>query len=319
MTIEIAPYSADDAQRWDDFCAIAVNGSFLHTRRFLNYHGDRFKDLSLLILDDGKLVGLLAAAQSPAEPAQVVSHPGITYGGIVHCGKLVGMKMLDALMAVRAWYREKSYTSLLYKALPHIYARAPAQDDLYALFRLGATRVRCDLSCAMDLSARLERSQRRKRSFKKAISVVSVSDDLHLLEQLWPVLEENLSRKHDARPVHSLAELRMLRDLFPRHVALSCALINDQVEAGVVFFNSPNVWHAQYIAASAIAYEMAALDVVFESAMTRAAQEGVRYFDFGTSNEDAGRVLNDGLYRFKSEFGAAGVAHEFYQLPFHDE
>ncbi len=319
MSIEIVPFAPAEALRWDEFCASAINGSFLHTRRFLSYHGGRFQDLSLMLLDDGKLVGLLPAAQSPSNEAQVVSHPGITYGGIVHGGKLKGMKMLAALSAVCDWYRDQGYSSLLYKVLPHIYARAPAQDDLYALFRLGAARVRCDLSCAMDLSARLERSQRRMRSFKKAAAVVTVSNESHLLEPLWQVLEVNLARKHGARPVHSLAELTLLRENFPQHISVSCALIGGRVEAGVLFFNSPTVWHAQYIAASAAAYEIAALDVVFESAIQQAAQAGVRYFDFGTSNEDAGRVLNDGLYRFKSEFGAAGVVHEFFELQLHHE
>ena len=319
MSIEVVPLVSADAPRWDEFCANTINGSFLHSRRFLNYHGDRFRDLSLMLLDDGKLVGVLPAALSPSNDEQVVSHPGITYGGIVHGGKLVGMKMLAAMSAVCDWYRDQGYSSLLYKALPHIYAKAPAQDDLYALFRLGAARVRCDLSCAIDLSARLERSLRRKRSFKKAASVVTVSDEPQLLEPLWQVLKENLARKHGAGPVHSLAELTMLRDLFPQNISVSCALIGGQVEAGVLFFNSASVWHAQYIAASATAYEIAALDVVFESAMQQAAQAGVRYFDFGTSNEDAGWVLNDGLYRFKSEFGAAGVAHEYFELQLHHE
>jgi len=319
VSTDIVPFVSADAPRWDEFCAAAINGTFLHTRRFLNYHGDRFQDLSLMIFDDSKLVGVLPAAQSPSNSAQVVSHPGVTYGGIVHGGKLVGMKMVHALSAVCDWYRDRGYASLLYKVLPHIYARSPAQDDLYALFRLGAERVRCDLSCTMDLSTRLERSQRRKRSFKKAAAVVTVSDEPHLLEPVWQVLQENLARKHGARPVHTLAELALLKELFPQHVSFLCALINGEVEAGVVFFNSPIAWHAQYIAASAAAYEMAALDVVFESAIARAASEGVRYFDFGTSNEDAGRVLNDGLYRFKSEFGAAGVAHEFFELQFHHE
>ncbi|AYR22738.1 GNAT family N-acetyltransferase [Herbaspirillum rubrisubalbicans] len=319
MSIEIASFAEADSQRWDDFCATAINGSFLHSRRFLSYHGDRFDDLSLMIFDSGKLVGVLPAALSPADATQVVSHPGITYGGIVHDGKLVGMKMLAALSAVSEWYRRLGYGSLLYKALPHIYARAPAQDDLYALFRLGATRVRCDLSCAMDLAARLERSERRKRSFKKANASVAVSDEQHLMEPLWQVLEENLVRKHGARPVHTMAELALLRERFPQHITVLCALIDGQVEAGVVFFNSSSVWHAQYIAASAKAYDVAALDAVFEAGIVRAREAGVRYFDFGTSNEEGGMILNDGLYRFKSEFGAAGVAHEFFELRFHHE
>ena len=86
------------------------------------------------------------------------------------------------------------------------------------------------------------------------------------------------------------------------------------VVAGVVLFNSTNVWHAQYIASNEIGYSLSALDAIFESLIDVAKTSGALYFDFGTSNEQDGLVLNDGLYRFKSEFGGGGMAHEYYEL-----
>jgi lipid II:glycine glycyltransferase (peptidoglycan interpeptide bridge formation enzyme) len=53
---------------------------------------------------------------------------------------------------------------------------------------------------------------------------------------------------------------------------------------------------------------------VFEYAILGAADTGVRFFDFGISNENSGKVLNEGLYGFKSEFGCGGVVHEFYEI-----
>jgi lipid II:glycine glycyltransferase (peptidoglycan interpeptide bridge formation enzyme) len=46
----------------------------------------------------------------------------------------------------------------------------------------------------------------------------------------------------------------------------------------------------------------------------KSADLGARYFDFGISNEQEGRILNEGLYRFKVSFGAGGVVHEFYEV-----
>lgn len=313
MSLEVVPFAEGHAQVWDAFCAEAANATFLHSRRFLSYHGDRFRDLSLLIMESGKLLGAFAAAESPADPALVVSHPGVTYGGLVHQGKLVGMRMLEALEAISEHYRQSGYQRLQYKALPFIYAPFPSQDDLYALFRIGARRIRCDLSCAIDLEHRHPVSSRRKRGLKKAQKVVSLSDDPELLKDLWAVIAQNLARKHDARPVHSLDELTLLHGRFPEQIAVRCALMDGRVEAGVVLFNSPMAWHAQYIAASEAAYAVSALDAVFDAVIEEAQQASARYFDFGTSNEEGGRVLNDGLYRFKSEFGGGGVAHEFYE------
>lgn len=314
MSIEVVAYTDVDEVAWEALNAASINATLLHSRRFLSYHGNRFKDLSVMIKESGKLIGLFAAAQSPAQAGQVVSHPGITYGGVVHAGKLTGMKMIEALTAVVDFYRQAGYQSLQYKVLPYIYAQAPSQDDLYALFRLGARRTRCDLSCAMDLSNRLASSERRRRGLKKAQKAVTLSDDVGLLSPLWDVLAANLNRKHEARPVHSLAELQLLAERFPGQIAVRCAMVDGRVEAGVIFFNSPLVWHAQYIAASEKAYSVSALDAVFECAIAEAGNAGARYFDFGTSNEEGGAILNDGLYRFKSEFGASGVAHEFYEL-----
>jgi lipid II:glycine glycyltransferase (peptidoglycan interpeptide bridge formation enzyme) len=166
----------------------------------------------------------------------------------------------------------------------------------------------------VDLAAQRPLSERRRRALKKAVKVVTLSSDLSRLPALWAVLEDNLSRKHEAQPVHTLAEITLLFQRFPQWLQLRCALVHGQVEAGVVFFNASTVWHAQYIASSAMGYECNALDAVMHAAMGDAREQGARYFDFGTSNEDGGRVLNDGLYRFKSEFGGGGVVHEFYEL-----
>ncbi len=314
--MRVRPYEAGDAARWDSFCAGAYMATFLHTRRFLSYHGDRFRDLSLVIEHKGDWWGVLPAAEHPQRPGCVVSHPGITYGGLLHQGRLRGQAMLDALTAACAHYREQGFQALSYRPVPSIYHRAPAQDDLYALFRLGAARTRCDLSCAIDLGSRLPVSQRRRRALKKAGRAgaeVRVADAAQVAA-LWRVLEDNLRRRHDARPVHSLAEIEELAGRFPDAIGFVVGLLDTRVEAGVVLFRTTTVHHAQYIAASPRANDTGLLDAVFAFCIEQAQQAGVRYFDFGISNEDQGRVLNQGLFDFKAGFGAGGVVHEFHEL-----
>jgi lipid II:glycine glycyltransferase (peptidoglycan interpeptide bridge formation enzyme) len=57
-----------------------------------------------------------------------------------------------------------------------------------------------------------------------------------------------------------------------------------------------------------------ALDLVFSTSIDMAIRHNLRYFSFGICNENDGNILNEGLYRFKSEFGGAGVAHDFYEM-----
>ncbi|MGO9288958.1 MAG: GNAT family N-acetyltransferase [Polyangia bacterium] len=210
-------------------------------------------------------------------------------------------------------WKRQGFSSVRYKAIPLIHQMVPAQDDLYALFRLKASRVRCDLASSVDLAKRLAVTERRKRGQKKALKFVTISADQDYLEPLWEILAENLDRRHSAQPVHSQPELKLLAGLFPEDIFCRVALEGVKVVAGLVFFNSPQTWHAQYIAGNDRAREIAALDALFEACICEAFAAKARYFDFGTCNEEGGWVLNENLYRFKAEFGGGGVAYETYQ------
>ena len=286
------------------------------TRRYLSYHVDRFQDISLVIKDNkNKVVGLFPAAIYPANTLRVVSHPGLTYGGILHTGSLNGENMLLALVAVCVHYASLGMETLRYKSVPNIYHRIPSADDSYALFQLGATRYRCDLSCVIDLDNPTQPSQRRQRGLKKALkNGVQVKFGVEFAEQLWSVLEDNLKKKHGAKPVHTFEEIILIHSLFPENVEFAIALYNSQVVAGVVLFSTPTVLHTQYIASSATGYKLCALDAVIQSCINKAKSDRKRYFSFGTSNEEEGKYLNMGLYQFKSEFGASGLVHEFYEI-----
>jgi Acetyltransferase (GNAT) domain len=304
-----------DAERWDAFCASAYGATFLHTRRFLSYHGDRFIDRSVVIEDGEQWLGVMPAARHPQHPERVVSHPGITYGGMVHQGQLRGGAMLAALASSVRLLHEAGFESLEYKVVPYIYHRAPAQDDLYALHRLGASASRCDLSCCVDLLRRLPVSQRRERGVKKATrSGIEIETGLGTARELWAVLEDNLQRRHGVQPTHAIDEILTLAKRFPVEIDFVVARLDAAVLAGVVLFRGGPTVHAQYIASTEAGAKAGALDLVFESCIERAQADGARYFDFGISTEAHGAVLNDGLYRFKSEFGGSGVVHQFFEL-----
>ena len=313
--MQLRPYQPGDEAAWERLCIESPSASFLHRRAFLSYHGERFIDRSLVLLDGARWLGVLPAAQHPSAPELVESHPGITYGGLVHTGALRGEQMIEALRLAATHYAALGYRRLRYKPLPHIYHRAPAQDDLYALFRLNAVRVRCELSACIDLAHALPVSERRRRGLAKAQRAgLQYASGAEHAAALWQVLESNLQRKHDSRPVHTLDEIALLASRFPEQIGLHVALQAQQVVAGVVSFRVGPVLHLQYIASSEAGQAVSALDGLMHHLIAQAHAAGCRYFDFGTSNEDQGRVLNEGLYRFKTEFGAGGVACETYEL-----
>ena len=315
--MQVARYTDGDAETWDRLVALAPAGTFLHTRRFLAYHGDRFADMSVLLLDQhGTVRGVLPAALDPADPRRVVSHPGITFGGLVHDGSIAGTSMLDAFAALRRHYAALGMRVLRYKAVPWIYHGQPGADDLYAAFHAGAVRTRCELSCAIDLANRRAPSSRRKRALKKALSAgVEVVDGAELVDDLWRVIGDNLARKLGERPVHTVDEMRMLSARFPENIRFLAGRVDGRVVAGLVLFAGAAVTRAQYIASSTEGYDVSALDAVVERAVEQAREQGRRYFDFGTSNTDQGRELSGGVYQFKWEFGGGGVVQEQYDIP----
>lgn len=312
----IRAYEPERASAWDDLVSRSCNGTFLHARRFICYHGDRFRDRSLVIEDRrARFAGVFAAAEDPGDPGIVVSHPGLTYGGIVHDGSLRGASMLGALEGIAAHYSELGYKRLRYKAIPAIYHSAPADDDLYALFRLGARRYRSDLSATIDLANRGPVEQRRLRSRRRAEAAgVRTEQGWNEIGAFWRILELNLSSRHGASPVHSLAEIRLLHERFPDEILLITAKIGEVPVGGTVLLAVGPVLHMQYTATTEEGRAACATDPVMEHAIALARQRGSRYFDFGTCTIDAGLTLDQGLYQFKASFGAGGIVYDHYEL-----
>jgi hypothetical protein len=299
----------DMAEAWNGFNARAANGHFLFDRGFMGYHADRFEDASLVVEAEGGLVGLLPLNRAGNE---AWSHQGLTFGGLVHDG-LGAQAAMEALDACCEQLKADGVTALVYKAVPWIYARRPAEQDLYWLFRRGATLTRRDVSAAIDYRARGRVSSRRERGAKKAAKAGLVFDRSHDWRGYWRLLETVLGERHGVKPVHSLEEIEMLAGRFPERITLHLARLGEEIMAGVVMFSSDQVAHAQYIAVGEAGREAGALDGLFDHLITLHAGSH-RYFDFGISTTDQGEVLNEGLMRQKEEFGASAAVHDVYRL-----
>jgi len=307
--VEIRRYSAEMANAWNAFNGQARNGHFMFDRGFMDYHADRFVDASLMAMEDGAPVALLPLNRT-GDGAW--SHQGLTFGGLI-IDDMGATQVMTTLDACADYLRAEDVAHLTYKALPPIYPRAPAQEDLYWLFRRGATLIRRDVSVAIDYRARGSISGRRIRGARKAQKAGLTFARSQCWPRFWSLLQNVLEERHGVAPVHSLDEIQRLASRFPEEIALFTATLGDDLQAGVVMFRSNQVTHAQYIAVGDTGRENGALDGLFEHLIGMHA-ESHRYFDFGISNTDQGRALNQGLIRQKEEFGGGAVVHDFYRV-----
>lgn len=319
FAVKARPYTAQDAAAWDELVHGSVNGTFLQTRRFLGYHGDRFEDRSLLLDDEsGRLVGVFPAAATDATGQEVSSHPGITHGGIVHGGALTGERALAALEAVKGHYAAQGASKLIYKVIPFPFRSSASQDDAWALARVDARLARSELATLIDFSESPKLKSGRKDDLRKARRAeLKVVWGPSLLEPLWQLIAEVLEQRHGSRPVHSLAELRLLTELFPEQLELVAASQGDKLLAGAVLFHFQRCVHTQYLASSQQGQGLGALTLILEDVMRVAVERGKRWLSLGTSTTNAGQSLNAGLYDWKGSFGGSGLVHETYafELP----
>ena len=309
---EIIRYESSMAARWNEFVRQSRNGTLLHERGYMDYHSDRFTDCSLVALREGKLCALLPAC---VEGDTLWSHRGLTYGGwLMPLKHFDATVMIDVMDAACQWMSENGIKRLVYKPVPHIYHRYPCEEDLYALFRHQARLIETNISTTIDLTCPLPLDRGNKSGLnaaRKAGIQVGPSEDW---QGYWHLLSSLLDERYGTRPVHTLDEMRLLQSRFPENIKLYTATLHNELLAGVVMYLSHPVAHCQYIGASPQGKDIKALTLLFDHLINESQQQGYRYFDFGISNEDHGRYLNEGLVRQKSRLGGRGIVYNTFEI-----
>lgn len=303
---------------WNQFVAMARNTSFLFHRDYMDYHRDRYRDASLLFRNEkGKLRGLLPA-NLRSEDGMVESHGGLTYGGFILHPAASALEVGEMLRCALAIYSEiPSLKRLAYKPVPHIYHTTPSEEPLYWLHRYGARLCARTLSTTIHIPSPLSFSTLRKRKLQKSKGLnLRVHDNrLEHLPSFWSILASILYAYHNTAPVHTLDEMQLLMSRFPHQIKLATVTHDNTPVAGCILYeNLPQVVHVQYIAASNAGRETGALDLLFEHLIQHYKTAGCRYFDFGISTEEGGRVLNEGLLFQKEGFGGRGVCYDTYEI-----
>lgn len=307
----VKQYQESDYDGWNTFVSQAKNATFLFHRDFMEYHKDRFEDFSLLIFEGEKLIAILPANRAGAI---VYSHQGLTYGGLVYKETLKLASVIQVFKAILFYLNENKITKVQLKTLPSIYHNKPAEEVNYALFLAEAQLIRRDTLSVIDLSKPYQFSKIRKRCIQKGINNGLIIKEENNFESFWnQVLIPNLEVRHQAEPVHTLAEIQLLKKHFDKNIRQFNVYFNNEIVAGTTIFESENVAHCQYISKFEKQENLGSLDFLYNHLIKNIFAQK-RFFDFGISNENQGKILNNGLSYWKESFGANTVVHDFYEV-----
>jgi len=307
---EIVRYTSEKVEEWNSFVETSKNGTFLLLRGYMDYHADRFEDYSLMFYREGKLYALFPANK---EDSVLCSHRGLTYGGVITNETATAAAIQQLFREMNDFLKMQGFTHVVYKPVPHIFHRYPSEEDLYAMTSVcDAHIVDRSISSAIELSHPLKWHRDRRYGINKALrSGIQVGESANW-EEFWDVLSFNLSHKYAARPIHSIEEIKLLHARFPKHIRLFTATKNGKVLGGTVIYVTSEVVHTQYISANLEGKQLRVLDALFDYIL-HDCEWRAHYFDFGTSNQEDGRLLVEPLIYQKEGFGGRGVCYDWYE------
>ncbi len=308
MTVK--KYTDLDKNIWNEFINNSKNGIFMFNRNFMEYHKDRFTDNSLLFYDNEKLMALFPAS---IKDGILSSHGGLTYGGFITNTDMKQHHMNDCFTALKEYAAQNGIKEIIYKHIPHIYHKQPAEEDLYSLFISNAQVLKVEASTVVDLKMPLKMQEIRKRQIKKAIKSGVQVIECNDFESFIDLENEVLLERHGTKAVHTAAELRLLKERFPERIKLYGAYYQNKIIAGTVLFIYDNAIHTQYLAANDIARDIGALDFTI-STVIETYKDSKKWLDFGISTEDGGHYLNEGLISQKEGFGGRTNIYQTWKI-----
>ena len=309
--VSIETYNSKYKSQWDIFVDLSKNGTFLFKRDFMDYHSDRFNDYSLLMFKDSELVALFP---SNSDGKNIYSHQGLTYGGILVKNDIKFTQYLELFDSILKYYFEKSFKRLYIKQIPSIY-NSNFNDELdYLAFITEAKTFRRDIISVIDTQNNLNISRDRLQGYKRGVKnnlEIKKTDDL---EEFWnKILIPTLSKKHLVNPVHSLDEIQQLKNSFSNNIKQFNVYYEGKIVAGTTIFQTKNVIHVQYIGSNMEKNSLGSLDFLFYNLINNIFSQH-KYFDFGTSDEQEGKKINNGLIYWKEGYGARSLVQDFYEI-----
>lgn len=306
----VVKYSSDKKNQWDEFIKSSKNGLFMFYRDYMEYHSDRFIDNSLMFYENEKLISVFPASVSDKV---LLSHGGLTFGGFVTDSSMKQHHMNDLFESLLNYSKQNDIQEIIYKQIPHIYHKIPAEEDLYSLFCINASINKIEAATVIDLQNRPKIQKGRKAQITRAKREGVIFEESDEFEKFINLENDVLGEYHNATAVHTGKELELLHNRFPEQIKLYVGKHGEDIVAGCLLFVYENLVHTQYLAANDWARENGALDLVIFTLIEK-FKDNKKWFDFGKSTEGDGKILNKGLISQKEGFGGRSFVYQTWKI-----
>jgi hypothetical protein len=306
--LEIKFYSPSDFESWNGLVENSSNGIFLHSRNFMDYHRDRFTDVSLLIKEGEELVAVLPGN---SYEKTFLSHQGLTFGGWIFRKGVDLVKQQEIIRRSLQFLSEKGFTRIRVKPVPEFY-HSQKTDYESLMVSCGGVLGDEDPNYAIELPKVI--SDRGKRwGVQKAMNMgIHIEEDDGFVtfwdEILMPYHRQVLGYE----PVHTLAEIEYLAVNNPGKIRQFNAYHKGEILAGVTVFSHPEVARTQYIASTDDGRKNRAVDLLIGYLMRHV---GEKYIDLGGVTDPKTGLPKESLVQWKESFGGVlymGKVWEFF-------
>jgi len=284
---QVAQLTRPDEASWDRFVHAHPEGTFFHLAGWRTVLERAFGHRSyyLLAQDDAGVQGVLplARVRSRLFGDALISTPFCVYGGAIATSEATRRALedsaFDLAQSLGVDYLELRNRRRCRPELP--------SKDLYVTFRK---------QIHPDHEANLAAIPRKQRAMvRKGIGAglgVELDDGVDRLYRVYSDSVRNLGT-----PVFSRRYLDVLREVFPKECEVQSITLAGTPVAAVLSFYFRDEVLPYYGGGTAQARDCYANDFMYWALMRRAAERGVRIFDYGRSKRDSGS------FRFKTHWG----------------
>jgi len=293
---------------WDELVLNrSLNGNFLQTRNFLNYHhSGKFKDHSLMFFK-GETLAAVMPANELEQGRIMLSHQGSTFGGLV-----IGADFCDTsnynwiFKELMEHFKSRGYERAELR-MPHwLYARKDRGNELLDYyFQLNGFAMRGEVGFYVNLTDlpddyEASFSPLRKRKLRKAYQYSLLFKELTSRESIYAfynVLADNML-KFNTVPLHTFEEIIDFKDRRLKDTVSFYGVYHEkELIAGSMVFNFCNkkVFHTQYLASRHYCLSYCPNEFLYTGLIRTARESVYRFLSYGTATLAHGEIYHETL------------------------